>query len=378
MTVPHRALRDKRSLPALTSLRFFAALAVVVSHLSERGIVPPLDGLVYFFDGGRTAVAFFFVLSGFVLTYNYRAFSGWRGIREFYLARIARIYPTVLFAFVLAAIGVAYAYAHRAEGLLFSWYSLDDHVEIFLGASGVAQLLTATGWLPSASLNQPWNGPAWSITCEMFFYALFPALVVFLRRGRLARLLSALSIVFALQLTWIFVVAPLFPPNQAGFLVSQFPLPHLPEFVAGVAAGISFERGGREWLEGGVRREAFIGTGVFAFIALSQFHPVNPAYLVMTPAFVLLVLGFAVAPRGSRSSWLAFGPLVLLGEASFALYLIHTPLINIYLIPDLPQQLGWGFMAVVLGISIALFRFYETPARRLLRDRFTRPPQYGQ
>jgi len=85
----------------LTSIRFFAAITVVVSHYSELGLLNLPSQIFDFVDGGRPAVSLFFVLSGFILTFTYRDQLAAKGARSFYQARFARIYPVVLLGLAL-------------------------------------------------------------------------------------------------------------------------------------------------------------------------------------------------------------------------------------------------------------------------------------
>ena len=80
--------------PALTSVRFIAAIAVVLSHYSENGLLPLPATVINFINSGNSAVSLFFVLSGFILTFTYRDTLTHGGARPLYEARIARIYPS--------------------------------------------------------------------------------------------------------------------------------------------------------------------------------------------------------------------------------------------------------------------------------------------
>lgn len=361
------SVHDDRKLPALTSIRFFAAATVLVSHFAQRGLLGAPDEVVRFLDGGRTAVSLFFVLSGFILAYNYMGLDGGRDRRNYYAARIARIFPVVALSLLIGSISVVYAYIHRSDGLLLEWFSLDSNEEVFLGASFLAQLTMTTGWLPSASLNQPWNSPAWSITCEMFFYLLFPLIIVWVRKNSWRRIAAALVVIAVAEAVYIFFVAPLAPIGQRGFLVSQFPLAHMLEFLLGVATGKLFLGGGREWLCQGYRRSWLIVGSLAGILAMSFFQPVTPVFFAMTPLFAILVLALAVVPRSGRS-WLSAPTLLLLGEASFSLYLIHVPLIHLYKMLAFPAELGWALLIAAVGLSILVFKTFESPARRLVRS----------
>ena len=79
-----------KKLDALTSLRFFAAMAIVIEHTKDAFHVTAWIHSPIPYDYG---VSFFFVLSGFILTYNYREIGDFAACRRFYVARFARIWP---------------------------------------------------------------------------------------------------------------------------------------------------------------------------------------------------------------------------------------------------------------------------------------------
>jgi peptidoglycan/LPS O-acetylase OafA/YrhL len=339
-------------------------MAVVVSHFAENGLAPVDGSVVAFLDGGRTAVSLFFVLSGFVLAYNYPDLAGRIARRNFYVARIARIYPVLFLGLLIGAVGVVHAWS-RPETLL-AWYALKSPDTGSLLASLGAQLTMTTGWFPFASINQPWNGPAWSISCEVFFYATFPLLIILFRRwsGRIT--VIAATAAWLLQGAWILVLDGALPENRSGFLISQFPLTHLTEFVLGIAAwrlwsGAPMDR---RW------RVPLLAGTLVALAALAYLAPIDPAYWPMTPLFALLVVLLA-ARDGDRRSWLALPLMLVLGEASYSLYLLHLPLVRVYEIAGVPPgPVGWAAMAATVLVSMGVFTWFETPLRRLIRRRF--------
>lgn len=365
MTSTTAAIHDDRRLPALTGIRFLAALVVVVCHFAERGLIHVPAPFITFFDGGRTAVSLFFVLSGFVLTYNYRDLSSKRERRMFYVNRVARIYPVVLLALAIAAIGLLVAAFTTQNSYLAHAFGLRDHEPAWLAASLASQLTMTTGWFPLGEINQPWNNPAWSISCEAFFYAIFPLLIMRLHGRRPHAVRNLLVAAVALQ---IFVVAAalLLPVQQRGYIIYQFPLTHVLEFVVGMVAAIVFMNGGREWLGIRHRRALCLVLAVVPLVGLAALQHKAPAYLPMTPFFGLLILALAVSPT-ARPSWLSHRTLLLLGEASFSLYLIHIPIVNLLSLRAWPVEMGWVFAAATIGASVIVFKTYESPARRLTR-----------
>jgi peptidoglycan/LPS O-acetylase OafA/YrhL len=113
----------------------------------------------------------------------------------------------------------------------------------------------------------------------------------------------------------------------------------------------------------GYRRTVLLTISTIAIVVLSASVPVRPAYLLLTPFFASLILGLAVPPRKGRS-WLSAGWLLLLGEASFSLYLIHVPLMNLMSLAGAPSWFGWIWVLLTIGASVLVFSFFETPARR--------------
>ena len=358
---------DRPALRALTGLRFPAALSVVLCHFGESGMAPVPSRLVAFLDGGRTAVALFFVLSGFILAYNYPRLTGRTGRWRFYVARLARVYPMVLLGAAVGAIGMVHAWRH--PGLLEPWFALTSSGPGAPAVSLAAQLTMTTGWFPFSSINQPWNGPAWSIACEAFFYALFPVLIAAARRWSVRWVVVTAAALWLLQGLWIAALDRFVPENRSGFVIEQFPLTHFADFVLGIATwrllAVRIDSGRTI---GRVPRLAMLVAVVLGLAALALMGSDVAAYWPMTPLFAALVGLLAIS--SPARSWLACAPLVLLGEASFSLYLLHLPLLRAAQAAGVPGgSVGTLLLVGVVGLSIPVFLLYETPIRRAIRRR---------
>src|SRR5215472_5538849 len=133
-------------LPAVTSLRFFAAFHVALFHMKEMRILTGPNWLTSFAGIGYVGVSFFFVLSGFILVYTYEG----RNIElgNFWQTRFARIYPAYIFSLLLTF-------------PFFYWGALKLHVPFFAFASDhfwlttLLVLLLLQAWVPPAALS--WN-----------------------------------------------------------------------------------------------------------------------------------------------------------------------------------------------------------------------------
>ena len=208
---------QKHHLKQLTGLRFVAAFAVLISHFHQRGVITLPPQIYNSLDGGRTAVTFFFVLSGFILAYNYSDLATRQKRRTFFVNRFARIYPVVLFALTIASL--ATMAAGSDPDFLKDRYSITSDPATWLSLSFVSQVLALTAWLPSARLNQPFNSPAWSISVEFFFYAMFPIILVLISKAKTP--MKMFYGVFALVMQWllIYTISVFAPPSAKGFLI---------------------------------------------------------------------------------------------------------------------------------------------------------------
>lgn len=161
---PVELVRAVPHLRLLTILRFGAAAWVLLFHLQTMFVVALPRPLSHFANNGAYAMSFFFLLSGAVLAYGYYDL-GTRGaaVQRFYLARLARIYPL-------------YAVVHLI-GLLWLPIPLSDFPR--WAYVNVTSFLGVQSWFPLA--NTGVNSGSWSVSCEFFFYLLFPGLLPLIR-----------------------------------------------------------------------------------------------------------------------------------------------------------------------------------------------------
>jgi peptidoglycan/LPS O-acetylase OafA/YrhL len=154
-------------LAALASARFFAAFHVLLFHASAmRGLNWAPRWWQTFASAGYVAVSFFFVLSGFVLVYTYEGKKFDLG--RFWRARFARLYPVYLLSLVVCAPFFFYVIT-RFDFPGFEW------TKAHLTAAVVLVLAMLQAWVPGAAMT--WNGVAWAVSVEIFFYVVFPVLL---------------------------------------------------------------------------------------------------------------------------------------------------------------------------------------------------------
>jgi len=370
-------LRARPNLTALTGVRWFAALHVLVFHLGQPMLVDAPQWVRNIGATGHVGVTLFFVLSGFILAYTYFERTNWTA-GSFWWARVARIYPVYLLAFVLSA-------PHAVKEIFSSGVSVGPW--LIAAASAVAALTLTQAWFPPFALL--WNVPAWSLSVEAFFYFLFPWLARRISRPEV----SSTKLVLVGGMTWAagLLVPALYTlcksdgagrpldAETTGFWITflkYVPVAHLPEFVVGSVAGEIFLREVRS----GVQRGAEILTPAITaalFVALA-FSTSIPYLLLhnglLTPLFAVLVYSLA-RERSFVARFLALPPLVLLGEASYAVYLLHLQLAwstRLYavvapVVLRVPVLYFIGHVVPLTLACIAIYRWFEMPLRAWLR-----------
>lgn len=335
----------------LTSLRFFAAMAVVLFHSGSSWIAThsaaPI-AIVNLLKNGYLGVTFFFVLSGFVLQHVYRGALSSRNDKLHYLkARFARIYPLYILAFLMIL-----PFTFEAN-----WRAIP---QIFL-----LQRWTLTTEVPFSN----WNMPAWTLSVELLFYTLFPLLSAFTMRARPTVLFS-----------WVFLIAAFELMTACSSVMSNglvpeawmewvpVPLLRLPEFFLGILVAEGIQRSGATKMR---VPPLYVAAALACALCLST-SPFMAGVATMFSA--LLIYCCAIDKSSLFIRALECRPLVYLGGASYAIYLLQQPVHTALTRAGFPVLI---FYPLLLGLSAALFSFYEEPMRRFLRSR-RRTGQRGQ
>jgi peptidoglycan/LPS O-acetylase OafA/YrhL len=348
-------------LKPLTSLRFVAALMVFFHHF------PPTQPFAQAHYIGEAGVGFFFLLSGFILTYTYhRDFAGpfsTKAAQRFHIARIARIYPVHL---ATMAICIAWFIPFGAP----QW-NLADQTARVVGT--LEQALLLQSWSPNANIYASLNIVSWSISVEAFFYLLFPFMLYALLRALRGR--SAAVVIAIGGALWCAQVVVLLSTKIApltAWALKYYPPVRMVDFLVGLLLGIAFLRRGREtWF--GTPLEVSALASVVAMIAALPFLPESMRFSgAMMPLWGLMIFAYAVQ-RGAISRLLSRPWFIRLGEASFAFYMVHY----VVLLAE-NRFFGWSNVAVSLAIGLSasiaasfiLLRCVEVPMRRWITSRY--------
>lgn len=352
-------------LKALTSLRFFAAISIVwlhsKVHFSWAGVGPNLP----FVQG----VSFFFVLSGFILMHSY----GSRNIsyRRFLVNRIARLWP-LHFVTLLSVILFmrADSQAFNGPGILAQSYSL------------VANFFLLQSWVPTLSYAFSWNAVSWSISTELFFYAMFPLLVWLMKiRPIYAILIGMVPLVAIATVSSVFHIPALggvFDLTITSLLYA-FPVSRLFEFTLGMTAYWAWSGWKTRYPQtilsganieytlivlwviwfGWVYQPAQVSLASYA-VASQWFGQAGSSFLF---AFTIVVCAGSTGPLARI---LSNQTLVTLGEISFAIYMVHQIIMKLFAInaPEMASPL-FIFGSILIAGTIGHY-LVELPGKRLV------------
>ena len=373
------AAGEREQLRGLTALRFLAAAIIVVLHTRGAfGFPADWGGLFQF----SQAVPFFFILSGFILTYVYQDLDE-AGTRRYLVARWARLWP-------------AHAATLLLTVLLF-WLQLYPLLPGDTVPAALANLVMVHAWVPYADSYFSFNSPSWSISNELAFYLLFPLLIWNWKQTWHVKLALAFAIRAGMELLADSLNLPPFQLLQPGLdlpgLLSVSPLTNLHLFVLGMTSFLAWQALVPK-LHLNTATATLLELATLGFTAWALATPLSvwgavtqvvsglsPAITIVRwvdvsltiVAFVVLIVVMALG-QGLISRVLTFAPFVLLGEISYAIYLMHVPVkiaffsVDPYL-ASIPDPAVWAiFWLIVLVAAWGLWWFVERPARRLIRS----------
>ena len=341
--------RSYKNLPSLTGGRGVAALFVAIHHgcLVWGGALTPIGNV------GWLGVSYFFILSGFVLTW---AFSSDRPYREFILYRIARIYPLHLVT-LLASLA--------AFAIIGS--PLAGYVGTRFGT--ITQFFLAHDFIPGhPEIRQSWNGVSWSLSAELFFYLLAPWLISNLDKVGESNLLRIGQALYLLHLT-IGVLAENFQFLRVYDFMQYHPIAYMPTFIYGIIAAIFIRRGRLVSLGADVKLLLFLP--IFFYVFHNDARNVVVMIDLCIPPFLAIIIGGATSDLKEKRTILSHGLIEKIGEASFSLYMTHALLLGVMAPIFKRLNVGWFptlkilvFLVCSLLLSWLVYRWIELPSRR--------------
>jgi peptidoglycan/LPS O-acetylase OafA/YrhL len=348
----------------LTSFRFIFAFMVFFSHLEflNNSKIEELRWIShYIFYEGYIGVSFFFILSGFVLAYNYQSkllFNKVQ-IKKFYTARIARIFPLHVLTFIISI-------------PLTSSVFFENKILWILQA--ITNFTLIQSFIPSRSFYLSFNAPSWSISCEFFFYIIFPILIFFYTKYKKFWILVLIIVLVLPFLSFL----PFFTSEKlynAFFYINPFF--RIIDFFIGILIYNLYQNVINENIK---LNYNFLEIGsIFLFLLFFAFHYFIIYYARYSFYYWIpisfLVFSFSFQ-KGFISKILSQKIFVYLGEISFAFYLFHR-LILIYFIKFNHLYIGIEndilIVIIVFITSIIIshlsYKYFEIPFKKYLKNR---------
>jgi peptidoglycan/LPS O-acetylase OafA/YrhL len=366
-TAPAAARKPVDRLNTLTGMRFAAAVLVFLYHSSLfrpdlRLMSLKSSAFTHWHDWaaplGGQGVAFFFTLSGFVLTWSSRTSDT---SRAFWRRRLVKILPDYVITWALA-------------GFLFAF-------AITPGFTATINLLMVAVWVPTFSTGYSMDPVSWSLGVEVFFYLLFPLLVIGVRRIPLQQLKywigATILAIMAVPLIAYTAFSskpysPVGPFSEAQYYFAYVcPAPRLLEFVLGMLLALAVKTG--HWPRIGLGWSVLTVVAGYALALNTPFLWGQTATCIIP--IVLMIAATARADVAGRRTVLSGKTWVWLGNISFAFYLLHFLVLR-----QMRTELGHhlysapqaaGILAVSMAISIALSSLLYVLVERPIVRRFS-------
>lgn len=342
----------------LTSLRLIFALMVFGAHCY---IISPFFD-VHFFKEGFVGVSFFFVLSGFIIAYNYQQKLTERTTtkRKFWVARFARVYPLHWLTLLLAALLGGYVVATGTA----------DWCRHFL-----ASLTLTQAYVPRADYFFSFNSPSWSLCCEQLFYFCFPLLIPLARNYKrlfLFFILCALLVIAGMHFT---------PEADIKGYWYVNPITRFPDFIVGTLLFQAY-RFLKDRRITDMQGTVFEVLSIVIFLAFYLYAAEVPkvyrysCYYWLPVSLLLLV--FALQ-KGNLSKLLSNRYLIIGGEISYSFYLIHLFVLLTYV--EWQKQGGWEIswmvsvpilLAIIVLLSLLSYYRFEKPMNKLIKRKLNK------
>lgn len=357
------AITERTEIPQLTFTRYIAAVVIVFFHFGSN-IYPFSSGLLHEITRkGNLLVSYFYFLSGFVMTIAY----GMRPLRRtsdmirFWNARFARIYPMHLLAIIATILMI-----------MLIWKEPADLVDTLI------QITCLNAWIPGRVLHL--NYPSWAISVEVFFYLLFPFIIVLIDRYGTKRSYAAIIVFWIVSMViHISLYSSFYQgfPSKSHDLIFYNPLLHLNTFTFGILGGLVYTR----IKDKPVHYIPLLGI-ILALLVyyLLVFRITLPAYIsctlhngLLSPLFFIFTLSLSLDGT-IVSKTLSSRFLQKMGHMSYAVFILQVPvyLLTTYVVmmyfPHLDRTSTFYIYLLNLNIiSLLCLALIENPLRNKLR-----------
>lgn len=352
-----------KRLDQLTFTRFAMVLLVLFYHGTSGFYTTFLDFFPFsdLLRAAPTAVSYLYVLSGFVMSLVYYRPEQKFDFIGYWRARFIRIYPLYILAFALVCVYYA------------------DSIFRIKPQKILANIFVVQAWIPAYS--QSFNYAAWSMTVEFFFYALFPFIMIWMYRQRTRTLIWVSILLWGVSQLIHFTLWAGYYPEYKEFIVYS-PIFHLNSFVMGVTGGVWYLRDGQHqrikpWTILSLIAGSFLFVAGYTVISSSVYpalpHDLQPMTGLLAPLMILFIVALAM-DQSALSKILSHRVLVNLGETSYAIYILHVPVVWLYeralenaAMAGPYTFLQKTFLPIMIGIGLLAHFYVDVPLRKWLK-----------
>lgn len=369
-------MSERQQLNPLTSLRFIAAAFIAIGH---SGALPGFEMFKFDLFNAGNAVSFFYVLSGFILTYTYFNMDEKRDYRKYIVARIGRVWPLHLVT------------------LAFCVYFFGPVPTTSSGWDSIAKLSANAfllhSWIPYADWFYSYNWVSWSISTELAFYVSFPAILFLMKKDW--RIVAVLAGVILAVMLSICIVLNL-PARPSADVVSSSallyisPLCRIVEFMTGMLTWKVYNS--LRDRQSSLLSPTVMEGGSLALLVLSMTitHSLWKYDKDLLPGgvmgwlatagsfpFIAFAIFVMAQQKGIVARIISNRVFVYLGEISFSVYMVHQLVLRVIgqkfsdLMVANPIAMYFMFWAVTILVSALLYHLIETPCRKFMRNKLS-------
>ncbi len=388
-SAPLTSANNNNHLPALTGVRFFAIFHIFLFHLWSLYDMDKPDGferlmasfdalpevVVTFLSHGWMSTSFFFLLSGFILSYLYWSPDGTLATdkKRFWLMRLSRLYPIHIIALLITM------------PLMLPMMLEEDMGIGPILLSGLATLTLTQSWYPP--WVPIWSWPTWALSALVFLYLIMPWLMKQLGGLSRKKLIVLLVLMPFLSLLPTAIYAFYFPPGTEAprnwqIFIGSTPLFWVPHFVAGMLLSrvCSISRFNKEFAGS---ESAWLSWGDLAFLAVVVIaclpgigEPLKffLRHGLLMPLYMILVLDLARG-RGVLAKLFSAPGMNFLGETGFSIFIWQNLVmigcfVALMINPQGGEHQLLGASVAMLILAIASTYGVEKPLARKLRKRW--------
>lgn len=352
----------------LTFTRFIAAIAIVIYHFGKYCSIFNNDSVNAIFRNSNVAVSYFFTLSGFVMIIAYAQKGKIKQI-DYFKNRFARIYPVYLLA-IITMIAASNINTVKQDDLIYN-------------------LLMIQSWIPGKALSINYAG--WSLSVELFFYALFPYLFSFFTK-------KGLKTSFIIILSFWLLSQTLYLLNFKGIIkipiynlkdIFYHPIFHLNEFLIGILSGLMFLEGKIRIKNNYINSLLFFLTLSVIIIILKFLYGMNYHNGFLAPIFAIFIIIIADS-KTKLTLFFTKKVFIFLGEISYSIYILQVPVWTIFTNKWFEKYLDISFskhdytasflvkLTILLIVSSLTYKYLEKPLRSKIKKIGTTKTQLSQ